>query len=85
MKLKIIIDKIITKTRIIDEVGDISKTIRTLTTIIIIINHQDLEEEEIIDNVKIRESDVQKILAFNITKALTNQLSNISYRMDYVG
>lgn len=84
--LKIIINKIITKTRIIDEVRDTLKTMRTLTTTtIIIINHRDLEEEEIIDNVKIRESDVYKILAFNTTKVLINQLSNISYKMDYVG
>lgn len=63
MKLKTTIDKIKLKMTIIDEVRDIFKTIRTLT-IIITISHQDLEEEEIINNVKIRKLDAQQILAF---------------------
>lgn len=52
--LKIIIDKIKTKMIIIDEVRDIHKTI-TILTITITINHQDLEEEEPINNVEIKE------------------------------
>lgn len=57
MKLKTTIDKIKLKMTITDEVRDIFKIIRTLTIIIITISHQDLEEEEIINNVKIKELD----------------------------
>lgn len=54
MRLKIIIDKIKLETIIKDEVRDIRKTI-TILIIIITINHQDLEEEETIHNVEIKE------------------------------
>lgn len=54
MRLKIIIDKIKLEMIIKDEVRDIRKTI-TILIIIITINHQDLEEEETIHNVEIKE------------------------------
>lgn len=63
MRLKIIIDKIKLEMIIKDEVRDIRKTI-TILIIIITINHQDLEEEETIHNVEIKELGVQKILVY---------------------